>query len=187
MTRFGTVCLAAIAFAALTVCVFSHAEAHKGATGVVKDRMELMKKLGKNAKTIDLMMAGKIGYEAGAFKAAVAAMKSHSGDAMTRLFPKDSLQHPTEATAKIWADWDKFKAEANRLHAYADALEWIAKNNAQAVSTEGRGSAFGAGPPEQADGYPANETVRHLPPHMIFNYMKKMCRTCHDTFRTQKP
>ena len=187
MTRFGTVGLAVLASAALAIFVLPPANAHKGATGVVKDRMELMKKLGKSAKTIELMMAGKIGYEAGAFKAAVAAMKAHSGDAMTRLFPKDNLQHPTEATAKIWTDWESFKTEANRLHAYADALEWIAKNNAQAVSTEGRGSAFGAGPPEQADGYPATETVRHLPPHMIFNYMKKMCRTCHDTFRKQKP
>lgn len=187
MTYFGTKLAAAAALTAIICAGWSVAHAHKGATGIVKERMDLMTKIGKSTRTVDLMMTGKSGYEAEKFMAAVRSIKSHSGDAMTRLFPKDSLQHPTLAKPSIWTDWDAFKAEADRLKVFAEALEWVASNNPQAISAEGRGSAMGAGPPVEADGYPASKHVRHLPPHMIFGYIKKMCGSCHDKFRKRKP
>lgn len=187
MIYFGTNLLAVTALVVGICAGWYSAQAHKGATGIVKERMDLMTKIGKSTRTVDLMMTGKSGYDAEKFIAAVRSIKSHSGDAMTRLFPKDSLQHPTLAKPSIWTDWDAFKAEADRLNVFAEALEWVASNSPQAVSAEGRGSAMGAGPPVEADGYPASKHVRHLPPHMIFGYIKKMCGSCHDKFRNRKP
>lgn len=44
----------------------------------------------------------------GAIKDTAQAMQAHAGDAMTKRFPKGSMDHLTEASEKIWQDLNRF-------------------------------------------------------------------------------
>lgn len=160
--------------------------AHQGATGIVKQRMEAMKAVGKAMKTVDQMVRGKIKYDAEAVKAQARVIKGHAGEALTKLFPKGSLDHPTEATAKIWDEWEGFKALADRLAAYAGALEAAADNPRQHMMGR-EGGATGPGPHMNADGWPDADHLARMPPHAVVKHMVDVCRACHDAYRKKKP
>ncbi|MGI9385087.1 MAG: c-type cytochrome [Methyloligellaceae bacterium] len=166
--------------------------AHEGAMGVVKQRMELMKSIAKNMKALSLMMRSQTTYDAAVFKASVQAIKSHAGASITKLFPEGSMGHPSEATAKIWQDWDRFEANAKRLAMYAGALEAMAAagfptRNGKIEQPPSRGSGSMVDvPPLSDDGFLQAAHVKHVPPHMIFQFMAKTCKSCHETFRVKK-
>lgn len=112
LTIFAALCL---------VAMFGLALAHEGATGVVKERMDLMKGQGKNMKLIGDMAKGKIPFDAK--KAAAAAHDlGETTKKIPELFPKGSGGHPSEALDDVWTDWDRFTQDAKKAEDAARAL-----------------------------------------------------------------
>ena len=99
--------------------------AHAGAEGIVKHRMMQMKSIGKAMKSITVMMRKSTPYDADQARTHVQTIKTHSGKALTDLFPKGSLQQPTEATPEIWSEWQEFAELADQLTIAATVLESV--------------------------------------------------------------
>lgn len=129
------ICFALLLLALLSIVLSSGlmpaspALAHGGATGIVKTRMDAMGMIGKAAKAIQLMLIGKTPYAPERIIAAAEVIKAHGGAALTRHFPKGSLQAPTEAVPAIWTEWDTFSKEAEQLAIRAGTLAGIAKTS----------------------------------------------------------
>ena len=110
----GTIAATAAAFA----CALP-AASHEHATGVVKERMELMEAMGKRMKAINSRIKTK--QQLAAIKddaRAIAASAPH----IAHLFPPGSTQHPTEAKAAIWQNFADFERIANALEAASKKL-----------------------------------------------------------------
>ncbi|MEX3007257.1 cytochrome c [Hoeflea sp. TYP-13] len=120
--------------AAAITAISAAALAHTGATGIVKERMDAMSVMSKAVKSISQMMMGEKTYDATEVKQGAALIKSHSGEAMTKLFPEGSMQKASVAKLEIWADWDEFKALADQLSVLADGLEAAADNGPMMTS-----------------------------------------------------
>ena len=142
------------------LCVAAIAFAHSGATGIVKERMEQMKAVAQSMKIIGAMMKGESPYEATKIEALSLEVMRHGGEGMTKLFPKGSLDKPTEARAEIWENWDKFAAKA------ADMSE------AALVLSKRAGNARGTGQPDD--------------PNLLFRDLANTCKSCHQDFRIKK-
>ena len=95
------------------------ADAHKGATGVVKQRMDAMKDM---QKALNAMLSGKQAMDRAAAIGLAETIRDQSGVHMAELFPDGSLNHPSEALPKVWENWSDFRAEADELERAADAL-----------------------------------------------------------------
>ena len=105
----------------LLIAFTGFAFAHEGATGVVKERMDLMKGQQKQMKLIGDMAKGKKKFDAA--KAAAAAHDlGKSTKKIPDLFPEGSNGHPSEALDAVWKEWDRFKGDAHDAEAAADAL-----------------------------------------------------------------
>lgn len=101
------------------------ADAHTGATGVVKERMDLMSALAEAMKTIKAGVTAKPEMQRDAIAGAAKRITEHAGR-LPRLFPKGSDGHPSEVRAEVWTSWQDFvkaneamKTEAARLAAVA--------------------------------------------------------------------
>ena len=115
--------LFAVAVAACTTAILPlAASAHKGATGVVKTRMEAMKEMGKDMKALSFMVKGRRPYDSTAARRAAARLARHATE-VPKLFPKGSMHGPSEALPEIWTDWERFKKLASDLATYAGQLE----------------------------------------------------------------
>ena len=113
----GHISIIAFLMAALTTLAF----AHEGATGVVKERMDLMKGQQKAMKLIGEMARGKTPFDAA--KAAKAAHDlSTTTTKIPDLFPEGSNGHPSEALDNIWKEWDRFTGNAKDAEAAANGL-----------------------------------------------------------------
>ena len=97
-------------------------QAHSEATGVVKERMDLMKALGDEVKKLAKMFKGEVPYDAATVAASAARVEDHAGGRMLRLFPEGSTGHPSEAKDDIWRHWPDFEAKADDLGTQASAL-----------------------------------------------------------------
>ncbi len=203
--------LARLALAVFVAGGAGFAFAHGGATGVVKERMELMKDVGKSMKTLTAMFKGETDYDAGQVKAAAARIRDHAGK-ITGLFPEGSLDKPTEALPEIWRDWPAFEALAERLAAYSGALIDAAENPGGAgmgtgpqagqgmmggqgqgmmmgqgqgmMTGQGRGM-MGGGMMAQGGG-PPPEMLAQMPPRAAFVHLAQTCNACHTRFRIKK-
>jgi cytochrome c556 len=95
--------------------------AHEGATGVVKERMDLMKDQQKDLKLIGDMAKGKTAFDAA--KAAAAARDlGTTSKKIPDLFPAGSNGHPSDALPAVWQDWNKFTGNAKDLESIANEL-----------------------------------------------------------------
>ena len=84
------------------------ADAHQGASGIVKQRMDNFAESQKHLKSI-------IGYaKTGQFDEVerLAGYLASWGEQMPEYFPEGSLQKPTQARPEIWQDFSKFVAKA---------------------------------------------------------------------------
>lgn len=108
--------------------------AHGGASGVVKERMELMEVLGQSMKTVGSMARGKQPYDARSVKMAGEAIAAHGGEALTTLFPEGSLDKPTEVRPDLWSNWDEFVRIAEDLQSAGNGLSSAAKDAGEATS-----------------------------------------------------
>ncbi len=172
----------AVALLSLTI---PPAVAHKGATGVVKQRMDVMKSFGDAMKAIKKMLDGEMTYDAAKVRKAAGVIKAHGGEALTKLFPKGSLQKPTEAKPEIWQNWTEFEADATRLKDYAEALEVVAARKSEEAEASGmiatmKGSDITEG------GWPSAAELKQMPPQAVFMALGKTCKSCHESFRQKK-
>lgn len=138
----------------------SLAPAHQGATGIVKDRMDLMGQIKDAMKDLGQMVQGRTLYDAARMQARARDLAGHGGDAMTRLFPKDSIMGPSESLPAIWQDWDRFEATANDMRTRAEALAATVAANPGPDGAAARAAAFAA--------------------------LGQTCKTCHADFRMKK-
>lgn len=98
------------------------AMAHTGATGVVKQRMELMQDLGGAMKVLIAMVRDATAFDADRALVAAGTIANHGGARMIALFPEGSMQAPSDALPEIWTNRDAFGALARRLEADANTL-----------------------------------------------------------------
>ena len=168
--------------------------AHGNATGIVKERMDLMESIGDAMKAITAMMRGKEEYEVEKVRRLAGTIASHGGEKMTALFPEGSLDQPTEALPAIWTDWEQFSALAAQLEDYAGALAAAAGNErAGGAMSDGQGMMSGEGmmsgqsmmsSGEQAG--PSPEQLAQMPPDAAFAHLARTCSSCHESFRKEK-
>lgn len=193
MTIAGTLVLAGAA-AAL---------AHGGATGIVKERMDAMDEMGDVMKSLSSIMRGDKDYDAAAVRSGAEVIQSHSGEALTKLFPEHSIEGPSEAKPEIWSNWQEFKSLADQLELFAAALGQGA-DNGLAHGGDGAGMMGGetmmggssmmsqdgmmGTAPMMGDGMPmANpEMLAQMPADGLFNMVAQTCSACHSKFRIEK-
>jgi cytochrome c556 len=95
--------------------------AHEGATGVVKERMDLMTRQKDDMKIIGEMAKGKTKFDAA--KAAEAARDIEMTAAkIPDLFPEGTDGGKSDAKPEIWRKWDEFTGDADALRTQAEAL-----------------------------------------------------------------
>lgn len=163
------------------------AHAHDGAMGVIKERMDHMKVLGKSMKALAPFIQGKVAFDQVEIARLAKEIDAHSGETLTKLFPKDSLGAPSEARAEIWQKWSRFEALAQELKDQAQTLlksssgqPWLRAPMASQTST----STLGGGQNVMADGpagMPAEMVIR-----MNFMHLSSACKSCHTDFRQKK-
>jgi cytochrome c556 len=108
-----------VAFALATASVVFAHEGHEHATGVVRERMELMTDLGHRLVAISKRLRAnkeldRIPDDARAI--GQLAVK------ITPIFPPGSTQAPTAAKPAVWENWADFTAKAQALASEADKL-----------------------------------------------------------------
>ena len=109
----------AVALGCLTFTTI--ALAHEGATGVVKERMDLMKGQQDAMKLIGEMAKGKTPFDAAKASAAAREIET-TAKQIHKLFPEGSDGGPSEALPAIWGQWDRFSGDADDLAEVAGAL-----------------------------------------------------------------
>ena len=158
--------------------------AHRGATGIVKKRMDVMVSLGGAMKAFTAMMRGKQAYDAERVKVHAGTIAGHGGEKLTALFPEGSLNHPTRANPAIWADWARFAESARQLPIYAEALAAAASNERSPARGRRESGRAGAGVATNPGSGPQDLTG--MAPDAVFKRLQQTCSDCHRTFRTKK-
>ena len=117
--------LKAISFAfsfLFLMCVITLA--HKGATGVVKERMDGMSAMKEAMAVIGNMLKGKTDFDSSLSTNAVNEIKFHA-ESMNKLFPdnEESRQHASQARIELWDEWQKFEELSQTLIMTANELQ----------------------------------------------------------------
>ena len=100
------------------------ANAHEGATGIVKERMDAMSAMGKATKAISERLRANRNLPA--IKGDAAAIQAAAGQ-IPAWFPPGSNASPTDAKPEIWTAWDDFVAKAKRLDHESATLSTLAE------------------------------------------------------------
>lgn len=146
----------------LSISIFNFgALANEEAAGIIKQRMEVMKTIGRSMKGLTAMMQGKKFYEPVKTHALAETIKIYGSTNLTKLFPEGSHDGPTNALPAIWSDWQKFKTLADQLSEKAGDLVRMTSHE--------RG----------------NNTERYIV-DAAFKRLAKTCSECHKTFRKKK-
>ncbi|CTQ47626.1 c-type cytochrome [Roseibium aggregatum] len=179
------------------------AYAHGGASGVVKERMDAMGAMGDTMKFLSAMMRGEKEYDAELVRKGAAVIQSHSGEALTKLFPEHSAEDPSEAKHEIWTEWQDFSDLANQLEVFAIGLGEAA-GNGLAHSGDGngmmgqdtimggnsmmsQGGMMGSTPMMGDAGHMADPAlIAQMPADGVFNMVAQTCSACHSKFRVEK-
>lgn len=94
---------------ALGLLAASTAIAHQGATGIVRERMDMMSDIAESVKTLSLMLRGQTEYQADTAQAAFLQISDHAS-MLPAMFPEGSDAAPSEAAPTIWTEPDGFAA-----------------------------------------------------------------------------
>lgn len=146
-------CIATIVVSAM---VSAPAIAHQGATGVVKERMDMMGEISKAMKVIGEMVRGVTAFDASAAREAALEIKKHAS-MIPELFPAGTTEKPSEALSAIWENWEEFLELTNDMKVEADVLADTASNSSNPEEFE---AAFGR--------------------------IGRSCTSCHQKFRLKK-
>ncbi len=125
---FRTGAIAGVIFALTAIAAL----AHGGATGIVKERMELMMDIAAEMKTVAQMIRGKRPFDAEVATDAAMAIAEHA-EAIPEKFPEGTIRGPSEAVPEIWESWDEFVRLSEELKTKAEALSVAAKSAADAA------------------------------------------------------
>ena len=131
----------------------SFAFAHSGATGIVKERMDVMKDIGAQMKIVSRMIRGQRAFDKAAAMKAAETIAAHAQE-IPALFPENSTDHPSEALPAIWSDWDKFIALSEAMNRNAMALAGAAESATDAAGLRKK-----------------------------FSEIRRNCSACHEQFR----
>jgi cytochrome c556 len=102
---------------------------HEGATGIVKQRMDEMEKIGRIMKRINERLNSKRGLGEIAHDAEEIRMMAVR---MPSLFPQGSLDNHTEARTAVWERWPEFTQIAQQLQDQARKLATTARSGTEA-------------------------------------------------------
>ena len=105
--------------------------AHKGATGIVMERMMAMGDMAKGMKKLAAMVTGKAPYDVEKTRAIAKQIGAHAVS-IPEQFPEGSIKGPSEATPNIWTEWDTFAKHAKDLETYAVDLHRAANSGKRA-------------------------------------------------------
>ncbi|WP_432474223.1 c-type cytochrome [Amphritea sp. HPY] len=192
--RKTVIATALIFFTAITPQLVS---AHGGASGIVKERMDLMDDMKGAVKKVAAIFKGDIEHNPDTIRDAALIIRDHSGDAMTKLFPTDSLSGHSEATPAIWQEWQRFQKLSDRQVKLAQGLYNAADNKGE--SSQGHmmgsqsmmGSASMMGSDSMIRG---DEKMLHMddpdylgtmPASMVFKMLTDNCSSCHERYRKE--
>lgn len=98
------------------------AEAHKGAEGVVKERMDQMSELKSAMKSMGQMLKSGATPDPQVIEEAARKIEENSGSRLTSLFPEGSLPPSSDAKPEIWENWGEFEELAASLQAAGQKL-----------------------------------------------------------------
>lgn len=158
--------------------------AHGGATGIVKERMDAMEDMKGAMKTVSDMFKGKIPYEAVQVRVAAETINMHAGENLTKLFPKGSLHHPTEAKAEIWQEWDRFQHLSKELERISQGLYDAADNVESENEEDSSASMMGMG--AESEVQEGAESFATMPVEVVFERLSDNCSACHTDYRVEK-
>lgn len=167
-------------FAASIAVLATTAVAHKGATGVLLERMNGMLAMGKATKAIAPMMRGLEDYDADRTTDYAAVLQTHSGDAMLALFPEGMNAAPSVAKDAIWTNWEDFSVLSSQLETYAMALGLAAQNGLGDAGASD-GSMMGGAVVEEK----TLQTLASLSVSTLFAQSAQVCSACHTKFRAE--
>src|SRR5437667_8125502 len=119
-----------IAAACAAFAVVLPAKSHDHATGVVKERMDMMEIMAKRMKAIRERIEGK--RDLATIKADAEVIASHASH-IVHLFPPGSTQPPTDAKRTIWQNWADFEHKATVLETESKKLVNADPNNFDAL------------------------------------------------------
>jgi cytochrome c556 len=132
-------------------------------------------------------------------KTEAALIRSHAGEAMTKLFPADGDNMSSEAKPEIWSDWDDFAEQAERLETLAGGLEAAADNGLMTAGASSDGNDTSAmmgtgGSDMMGDnhmmgseaGMPDAAMLASMPADRVFTLMTDACSACHTRYRQEK-
>lgn len=106
--------------------VATTAFAHSGATGVVKERMDMMKDLGATLKALATMTrSGE--HDSELVRKSAQDIQRHAVH-LPKMFPIGSDKIPSEAGAAIWQQQQRFKALFAKMGKAAELLEKSARH-----------------------------------------------------------
>lgn len=143
--------------ATLLTAVPGAVQAHGGATGVVKQRMDAMGTAGDAMKALKGYVTGETPFDAAQVENLAKAIGATAGEKLTALFPKGSLDMPSEAKPEIWDQWERFESLAKDLELKSAAL-------AEGMTKPDAAQTFRAG----------------------FGQVAQTCKACHTDFREKK-
>lgn len=131
-----------IPIAILTAAIVSAALAHEGhdhATGVVRERMELMTDMGKRLLATSKRLRANKELESVTSDAhAILELASR----VPTLFPPGSTQAPTAAKPAVWQEWEDFAAKAKNLEKESEKLMNTSTKNGEALRAQFRAVGF---------------------------------------------
>lgn len=126
-----------IIVASASILIGTTALAHQGATGIVRERMDLMLDIGAQMKTVSQMLRGQVTYDADAAQAAMMQIQTHAS-VLPDMFPKGSGAMLSEASPAIWEDPTGFNAIFTELASAANAAAAAASDPAELAVAFGR-------------------------------------------------
>ncbi len=116
-------------FTALTIVMIAVLSpisyAHDGATGVIKQRMDMMGEIAKAMKSIGQMVKGEIDYNADIATKSALEIEKHA-ERLPQLFPENSTTKPSEALPAIWENWEEFNQLMKEMKTQSRSLTDIA-------------------------------------------------------------
>jgi len=122
----------------LSYAALAH-EGHEHATGVVRERMELMTDMGQRLLAISKRL--RANNDLDRIPSDARAMQDLAGKIVAE-FPPGSTQFPTAAKLVVWQQWDDFTEKAKKLQVEVEKLSMTSPADGDALRAQFRAVAF---------------------------------------------
>lgn len=132
-------------------------QAHEGAKGVVKQRMDAMKTMASSMKSLHAIATGKAKFDLEKVKTNTWAIRNVGGEKLLKMFPQGSVMFPSEAKPEIWENWPAYVNLVENLSQKLDAMDAV-------LSTAVTRAEF----------------------YSTFMGLSQTCSNCHKRFRAKK-